>query len=234
MEAHAAAGNLAGAVRSTSSAAGSWPTSLVPIRRRRPRRSTARSGGTPALGSSAAAGRRACREPEPSQIQTALQALRAKKVTERPSRKRRAVLFSALSGVILAQWGRPLVVFGHGGRGGRSAVSAVGDSLRVVRRVASSRTSSIAQHPRPPSAKGRTGSRTPTVTRCRGSTPARTPSCRRLRSATARAGIATVPLRLGGQRLPQRHGLADRPGLNTVVDTITVEGRPLGIVYAAG
>src|SRR5204863_3724900 len=56
----------------------------------------------------------------------------AEQVVERRSRKRRAVLLSALTGVIAAAVVVPLVVFGHGGRGGRSAVSAAGDSLAVV------------------------------------------------------------------------------------------------------
>ena len=54
-------------------------------------------------------------EPELSQLQTELPALRAKKVTERPSRKRRAVLFSALSGVIAAAVAVPLFAFSSGG-----------------------------------------------------------------------------------------------------------------------
>jgi hypothetical protein len=50
--------------------------------------------------------------------------LRAEQVVERRSRKRRAVLLSALTGVIAATVVVPRVVFGHGGSGGRSAVSA--------------------------------------------------------------------------------------------------------------
>ena len=52
---------------------------------------------------------------ELSQLQTELPALRAKKVTERPSWKRRAVLFSALSGVIAAAVAVPLFAFSSGG-----------------------------------------------------------------------------------------------------------------------
>ena len=54
-------------------------------------------------------------EPELSQLQTELPALRATKVTERPSRKRRAVLFLALSGVIAAAVAVPLFAFSSGG-----------------------------------------------------------------------------------------------------------------------
>jgi peptide/nickel transport system substrate-binding protein len=52
---------------------------------------------------------------ELSQLQTELPALRAKKVTERPSWKRRAVLFSALSGLIAAAVAVPLFAFSSGG-----------------------------------------------------------------------------------------------------------------------
>ena len=54
-------------------------------------------------------------ELELSQVQTELPALRAKKVTERPSRKRRAVLFTALSGVIAAAVAVALFAFSSGG-----------------------------------------------------------------------------------------------------------------------
>ena len=69
---------------------------------------------------------------ELSRVQTEALPLRAEQVVERRSRKRRAVLLSALTGVIAAAVVVPLVVFGHGGSGGRSAVSAAGDSLAVV------------------------------------------------------------------------------------------------------
>ena len=69
---------------------------------------------------------------ELSRVQTEALPLRAEQVVERRSRKRRAVLLSALIGVIAAAVVVPLVVFGHGGSGGRAAVSAAGDSLAVV------------------------------------------------------------------------------------------------------
>jgi YVTN family beta-propeller protein len=69
---------------------------------------------------------------ELSRVQTEALPLRAEQGVERRSRKRRAVLLSALTGVVTAIVVVPLVVFGHGGSGGRSAVSPAGDSLRVV------------------------------------------------------------------------------------------------------
>ena len=69
---------------------------------------------------------------ELSRAQTEALPLRAEQVVERRSRKRRAVLLSALTGVIAAAVVVPLVVFGQGGSGGRAAVSAAGDSLGVV------------------------------------------------------------------------------------------------------
>ena len=67
---------------------------------------------------------------ELSRVQTEALPLRAEQVVERPPRKRLAVLLSALTGVIATAVVVPLVVFGHGG--GRSAVSAAGDSLAVI------------------------------------------------------------------------------------------------------
>ena len=69
---------------------------------------------------------------ELSRVQPEALPLRAEQVVERRSRKRRAVLLSALAGVIAAAVVVPLVAFGHGGNGGRSAVSAADDSLGVV------------------------------------------------------------------------------------------------------
>ena len=69
---------------------------------------------------------------ELSRVQTEALPLRAEQVVERRSRKRRAVLLSALTGVIAAAVVVPLVVFGQGGSEGRAAVSAADDSLGVV------------------------------------------------------------------------------------------------------
>src|SRR5207342_5288 len=54
-------------------------------------------------------------DPELSQLRTEPPALSAKKVAERPSRKRRAVLFLVLSGVIAAAVAVPLFAFSSDG-----------------------------------------------------------------------------------------------------------------------
>src|SRR5581483_4614292 len=69
---------------------------------------------------------------ELSRVQNGALPLPTKQLGERRSRKRRAVLLSSLFGVIAAAVVVPLAVFGHLGSGGRSAVSATGDSLAVV------------------------------------------------------------------------------------------------------
>ena len=75
-------------------------------------------------------------EPEVSQLQTELPALRARKVAERPSRKRRTVLVAAIAGVIAAAVAVPLFAFSSSGshatpldgRLGGNAVGAVSTS----------------------------------------------------------------------------------------------------------
>jgi len=80
---------------------------------------------------------------ELSRVQTEALPLRAEQVVERRSRKRRVVLLSALTGVIVATVVVPLVVFGHGESGGRAAVSAAARacSTRGSSRVAERFTS---------------------------------------------------------------------------------------------
>ena len=137
---------------------------------------------------------------ELSRAQTEALPLRAEQVVERRSRKRRAVLLSALVGVIATAVVVPLVVFGQGeaeaARPSRRPATRWPWSTRA--RVALSRPPPSAQRPRPSRpAKVRIGSPTPTATRCRGSTLERTPSSTRFQLATARAGLRPAPARSG-------------------------------------
>ena len=176
-------------------------------------------------------------EPELSRDQSDLPAPGAKKATARPSRKRRAVLFSALGGVIVAAVVIPLVSFGEGGSGGRAAVSPVGDSLAVV----------DARSGRLVAATG-VGATPSAVAAGEGAywvVNADRHTVSRIDSGT-NAVVDTIPVGNGPSGIAtgdgavwvvnSLDGTVSRidPGTNTVVQTIDVGGGPRGIVYAAG
>ena len=176
-------------------------------------------------------------EPELSQEETELPALRAKTVPERPSRKRRAVLFSALGGVIAAAVVIALVTFGDGGSGGPSAVSAAGDSLGVF----DSRSGRLV------AATG-VGAAPTAVAAGDGAywvTNGDRHTVSRIDPGTT-AVVDTIPVGNGPSAIAtgagavwvvnSLDGTVSRidPGTNTVVQTIDVGGGPRGIVYAAG
>ena len=176
-------------------------------------------------------------ESELSQVQTELPALRAKKVTARPSRKRRAVLFSALCGVIAAAVVIPLVAFGHDGSGGRAAVSAAGDSLGVVDARSGRRVAHIGVGATPTAVAAGEGAYWVTN--------ADRHTVSRIDPGTT-AVVDTIPVGNGPSGIAtgagavwvvnSLDGTVSRidPGTNTVVQTIPVGGGPRGIVYAAG
>ena len=176
-------------------------------------------------------------EPELSQDQTELPALRAKKATERPSRKRRALLFSALGGVIAAAVVVPLVVFGQGGSGGRAAVSPAGDSLAVVDARSGRLVAATGVGATPTAVAAGEGAYW--VTNVGGH------SVSRIDPGTTAVG-ETIPVGNGPSGIAtgagavwvvnSLDGTVSRidPGTNTVVQTIGVGGGPRGIVYAAG
>ena len=174
---------------------------------------------------------------ELSRVQTEALPLRAEQVVERRSRKRRAVLLSALTGVIAAAVVVPLVVFGQGGSGGRSAVSAAGDSLGVV----------DARSGRLVAATG-VGATPTAVAAGEGAywvTNADRHTVSRIDPGT-NAVVDTIPVGNGPSGIAtgagavwvvnSLDGTVSRidPGTNTVVQTIPVGGGPRGIVYAAG
>lgn len=175
-------------------------------------------------------------ESELSRAQTEAPPLRANQVVARRSRKRRAVLLSALTGVIATAVVVPLVVFGQGS-GGRSAVSAAGDSLAVV----------DARSGRLVAATG-IGATPTAVAAGEGAywaTNADRHTVSRIDPATT-AVVDTIPVGNGPSGIEtgagavwvvnSLDGTLSRidPGTNTVVQTITVGGGPRGIVYAAG
>jgi YVTN family beta-propeller protein len=163
--------------------------------------------------------------------------IRAEQVVERRSWKRRAVLLSALTGVITAVVVVPLVVFGHGGSGGRSTVTAAGASLGVF----DARSGRLVAHigvGAPPTAVA-AGEGAYWVTSSEGHTVSRI-------DPGKAAVVETIPVGNGPSGIATGAGAVwvvnslDRtvsridPGTNTVVQTIDVGGGPLGIVYAAG
>ena len=174
---------------------------------------------------------------ELSRVQTEALPLRAEQVVERRSRKRRAVLLSALTGVIAAAVVVPLVVFGHGGSGGRSAVSAAGDSLGVVD-ARSGRLVAFTGVGATPTAVA-AGEGAYWVTNADGHSVSRI-------DPRTNAVVETIPVGNGPSGIAigagavwvvnSLDGTVSRidPGTNTVVQKIGVGGGPLGIVYAAG
>jgi peptide/nickel transport system substrate-binding protein len=159
------------------------------------------------------------------------------KVVEQRSRKRRAALLFVLIGVIAAAVVVPLVVFGQGGSGSRSAVSAEDDSLGIVdarsgRLVADTGVGAT------PTAVA-VGADAYWVTNADGDTVSR---------INPRTNAVVQPITVGngpsgiatGARavwvVNSLDGTVSRidPGTNTVVQTIGVGTEPVGIVYAAG
>ena len=174
---------------------------------------------------------------ELSRVQTEALPLRAEQVVERRSRKRRAVLLSALTGVIAAAVVVPLVVFGHGGSGGRSAVSAAGDSLGVVDARSGRLVADTGVGATPTAVAAGEGAYW--VTNADGHTVSRI-------DPGTTAVVETIPVGNGPSGIAtgagavwvvnSLDGTVSRidPGTNTVVQKIPVGGGPLGIVYAAG
>jgi YVTN family beta-propeller protein len=173
---------------------------------------------------------------ELSRVQTEALPLRAEQLVERRSRKRRAVLLSALTGVIATAVVVALVVSGHGGRGARFAVSGAGDSLTVV----------DARSGRLVAATG-VGATPTAVAAGEGAywvTNADRHTVSRIDSGT-NAVVDTIPVGSGPSGIAtgagavwvvnSLDGTVSRidPGTNTVIQ-IPVGGGPRGIVYAAG
>jgi YVTN family beta-propeller protein len=176
-------------------------------------------------------------ESELSRVQTEALPLRAEQVVERRSRKRRAVLLSALAGVIATAVVVRLVGFGQGGSGGRSAVPAAGDSLGVVDARSGRLVARIGVGATPAAVAAGEGAYW--VTNADGH------SVSRIDPGTT-AVVDTIPVGNGPSGIAtgagavwvvnSLDGTVSRidPGTNTVVQKIDVGGGPLGIVYAAG
>jgi YVTN family beta-propeller protein len=174
---------------------------------------------------------------ELSRVQTEALPLRSEQGVERRSRKRRAVLLSALIGVIAAAVVIPLVAFGLGGSGGRSAVSAAGDSLAVVDARSGRRVAATGVGATPTAVAAGEGAYW--VTNADGHTVSRI-------DPGTTAVVDTIPVGNGPSGIAigagavwvvdSLDGTVSRidPGTNSVVQKIPVGGGPRGIVYAAG
>jgi YVTN family beta-propeller protein len=174
---------------------------------------------------------------ELSRVQTEALPLRAEQVVERRSRKRRVVLLSALTGVIVATVVVPLVVFGHGESGGRAAVSPADDSLGVVDARSGRLVADTGVGATPTGVA--VGEGAYWVTNGEGHSVSRV-------DPGTNAVLQTIPVGDGPSGIAtgagavwvvnSLDGSVSRidPGTNTVVQPIGVGGEPLGIVYAAG
>jgi YVTN family beta-propeller protein len=161
----------------------------------------------------------------------------SERVVGRRMWKRRAVLLSALAGVIAAIVVVSLVVFVRGGSEGRAAVSAAGDSLGVVDARSGRLVAHIGVGATPTAVAAGDGAYW--VTNAEGHSVSRI-------DAASTAVVETIPVGNGPSGIAtgagavwvvnSLDGTVSRidPGTNTVVQTITVGGGPLGIVYAAG
>jgi YVTN family beta-propeller protein len=161
--------------------------------------------------------------------------LRAEQVVERRSRKRRAVLLSALTGVIAAAVVVPVVVLGQSGHD--SAVSLADDSLAVVDAHSGRLVAATGVGPTPTAVAFGEGAYW--VTNADGDTVSR---------IDPRTNAVVQPITVGNGPsgiatgdgavwvVNSLDGTVSRidPGTNTVVDTIGVGTSPVGIVYAAG
>jgi YVTN family beta-propeller protein len=174
---------------------------------------------------------------ELSRVQTEALPLGAEQVVERRSRKRRAVLLSAFAGVLAAIVVVSVVVFGHGGSGGRAAVSAAGDSLGIVDTHSGRLIADTGVGTTPTAvAAGEgaywvTNADADTVSRINPRTNAVTQT---ITVGNGPSGIAT-----GANAVwvvNSLDGTVSRidPRTTTLVQTIDVGTEPLGIVYAAG
>jgi peptide/nickel transport system substrate-binding protein len=172
-----------------------------------------------------------------SRVQTEALPLRAEQVVERRSRKRRAVLLSALAGVVAAAVVVLLVVFGHGVSGGRSAVSAAGDSLGVVD-ARSGRLVAATGVGATPTAVA-VGEGAYWVTNADGHSVSRIDPGTKVVVDTIPVGNDPTGIAFGDGVVwvvNSGDGTVSRidPGTDTVVKKIGVGVGPLGIVYAAG
>jgi YVTN family beta-propeller protein len=156
------------------------------------------------------------------------------KPIERRSRNRRAVLLSALSAVVAAAVLIPLVVSGNGGR---SAVSAAGDSLGLVDAHSGRLVADTVVGATPTAVAF--GERAYWVTNADGDTvsrinPRTNAVVQTITVGNGPSGIATGAVAVWV--VNSLDGTVSRidPGTNTVVHTIGVGTEPVGIVYAAG
>jgi YVTN family beta-propeller protein len=159
----------------------------------------------------------------------------SEQVVERRSRKRRAVLLSALTGVIAAAVVIPLVVFGQSGD--HSVVSVADDSLGVFDARSGRLLAATAVGAIPTAVAAGEGSYW--VTNADGHTVSRI-------DPGTNAVVDTIPVGNGPSGITtgagavwvinSLDGTVSRidPGTNTVVQTIPVGGGPRGIAYAAG
>jgi YVTN family beta-propeller protein len=165
-------------------------------------------------------------EPEPPQPRT-----------DGPSRRRRVLVFSALGCAITAAVVTPLVAFGDGQSGGRSAVPAVGNSLAVIDARSGRLVADTGVGATPTDVAAAEGAYW--VTNADGHTVSRVDARTNAVLQTIRVGNGPSGIATGAGAVwavNSLDGTVSRidPATNTVVQDIGVGSQPLGIVYAAG
>ncbi len=171
-------------------------------------------------------------------LQTEFPPLRAEKISERPRHRRRAILLSALAGVIAAAVAIPIFAFGQGGgETAASTGSATGDSVGFVdpgknRLVADTGVGATPTHIA-------VGEGAIWVTNTDGHSVSRIDPATRSTVDTIQVGSSPSGIAVGGGAVWVADGLDSTvsridPGTNTVVQKIGVGNGPLGLVYAVG
>ncbi len=172
-------------------------------------------------------------------LQTAFPPLKAETVSERPRQRRRAIVLSALAGVMAAAVAIPIFAFGQGGGGGRTASSgaATGDSLGFVdpsngRLVADTGVGATPSHVA-------VGDGAIWVTNTDGHSVSKIDPATRSTEDTIEVGSSPSGITTGNGAVwvaDALDGTVSRidPDTNTVVQKIDVGNGPVGVLYAAG
>jgi YVTN family beta-propeller protein len=172
-----------------------------------------------------------------SRVQTEALPLRAEHGVARRSRRRLAVLLSALTAVVAATVVVALLVFGHGKSEGRSAVSATDDSLGVFDARSGRLVAHIGVGATPTAVAAGEGAYW--VTNADGHSVSRIDPGTNAVVETIPVGNGPSGIAIGAGAVWVVNSLDGTvwridPGTNTVVQKIGVGDEPVGIVFAAG
>jgi peptide/nickel transport system substrate-binding protein len=171
-------------------------------------------------------------------LQMAFPPLRAEKAAEPRPPRRRAILLTALAGVIAAAVAIPIFAFGQGGGGGGGSVeTAAGDSLGVVDSGSGRLVADVGVGATPTRIAYGDGSYW--VTNADGHSVSRIDAASNRQVDTIPVGNGPGGIAFGNGAVwvaNSLDGTVSRidPGTNAVVQTIDVGNGPIGVLYAAG